>query len=160
MVEGDFDIRIAAALDRIRAGLDGMGAIGAAAPVGDGRDVQDLRAALDEERTASAQLQERVRLLKDRQDSRMHQLEQALADEQAARAALDGDLQALRESNADLRDLVAALRQAVSAGVSAPELVNRAAIAELESLRATRAADRAELAAVIAELEPLIGKAD
>jgi hypothetical protein len=157
MVEGEFDSRIAAALDRIRVGLNGLGAAPLAA---DGASIAALRAELDDERAASAQLQERVRLLKERQDTRLLQLEQALTQEKATRAAMDDDLQALRQSNADLRDMVASLRAAAASGVTAPELVNRAALAELESLRATRAADRAELAAVIAELEPLIGKGD
>jgi chromosome segregation ATPase len=156
MIDGEYDSRIAVALERIRSGLNGLGL---ATLDSDGASIAALRAELEDERTASAQLQERVHVLKERQDTRLHQLEQALAHEQAARAALDADLQALRESNAELRDMVAALRQALAAGVSAPDLVNRAVLAELESLRATRAADRAELAAVIAELEPLIGRA-
>ena len=157
----EFDNRIAAALDRIRAGLAGPAATPVAAAAG-GTDADlfaRLRAELDEERMVNAQMEERVRLLKDRQESRIAHLEAALAEERARMTALDHDLQSLRASNSDLREVIGALRQALASELAQPELVNRAIMAELDALRATRDADRAELNAVIAELEPLIGEA-
>ena len=62
--------RITAALDRIRSGLD---QVAAAAPAG-GDASAALQDQLDEERTANAQLVERVRALKEAQDGRMANL--------------------------------------------------------------------------------------
>ncbi len=68
-------------------------------------------------------------------------------------AALDGGLQGLRQSNADLRALTASLR-ARDRECRRTDLINRAILAELDATRAAQAADRAELDAVLAELAP------
>ncbi|NCO87388.1 MAG: hypothetical protein GW886_12240, partial [Rhodobacterales bacterium] len=115
-----------------------------------------LEMRLVDEQAVNAQLEERVRALKDRQDTRMAALDAQIAGQRQAIAALDQELQALRQSNADLRDLNAQLRAAAEDGVAEPELINRAVMAELDALRATRAADVAELDAVITALKPLI----
>lgn len=154
--------RITAALDRIRRGVEWMDELAAAAPAGPADaadpDTARLRGQLDEERTVNAQLEERVRALKERQDGRVAQLEAEVADNHARLASTDADLQRLRQANADLRDVAGQLREALASGVAEPQLINRAMLAELEALRATRAADLAEVNAVIAELRPLIGE--
>lgn len=156
----EFERRIAAALARIGEGLaraqvppagggDTAGGDGAA-------EVAALRAALDEERTANAQLEERLRGLRDRHEAREAAL---IADRDAARAQLadlDAALQSLRQSQAELSETVAQLRGALAAEVAEPDLVNRAMQAEIDGLRALRGADAAEVDAVIAELRPLI----
>ena len=52
-----------------------------------------------------------------------------------------------------------ALREANEAGVGEPHLINKAMLAELEGLRATRAADAAEAAAILDRLDPLVNGA-
>ncbi len=69
---------------------------------------------------------------------------------------LDGELQSLRKANEQLRDNNKALREANEAGVAEPHLINKSMLAELEGLRAARAADRAEADLVMADLERLI----
>ena len=154
--------RITAALDRIRRGVEWMDELAAAAPPlsldPTKTDVDSLRARLDEERTVNAQLEERVRALKERQDGRVAQLEAEVSDSRAQMTAADHDLQGLRQTNADLRDVAAQLREALARGVIEPQLINRAMLAELEALRAARAVDLAEVNAVIAELRPLLGE--
>jgi chromosome segregation ATPase len=118
-----------------------------------------VQAELADERVVTAQLEERIRVLKDRQDSRITALEAELAAQRGQMERFDGDLQRLRQSNADLRDLTGQLRAALAAEVAEPELVNRAMLAEIEALRATRAADLAEVKAVFEELRPLIEEA-
>lgn len=76
-----------------------------------------------------------------------------------AMAALDHDLQRLRLSNDQLREVITALREANAGGVGDPSLINKAMLAELEGLRATRATDMAEAGAVLAKLEPLLAQA-
>ena len=158
MLEG----RITAALDRIRYSA-GKLADGAATPE-PASDVADessdeLRAQLEEERTANAQLEERVKALKDRQDNTVAALENSLAEKSAAFAGIDAELQRLRASNAELRDLNAQLRSAAADGAASPELINRATLAEVEALEAQRATDVAEIDAILGELKPLIEEA-
>lgn len=125
----------------------------------DPAEVEALRAELAEERVVQAQLEERIRGLKDKHDKRAAEFEAAMAAERERMAALDHELQRLRQSNADLRDVVGQLRAALAEEVSEPELVNRAMVAEIEALRATRAADLAEIEAVFDALRPHIGEA-
>lgn len=154
--------RITAALDRIRRGVEWMDELAASAPTlpqdHAKSDADNLRARLDDERTVNAQLEERVRALKERQDGRVAQLEAEVAENRARIAAVDTDLQALRQTNAELRDVAAQMREALAQGVTEPQLINRAMLAELEALRAARAVDLAEVNAVIATLRPLLGE--
>lgn len=145
--------RITAALDRIRAGLDRTAA---EAERADG--APDLSAQLEEERTANAQLEERVRALKARQDGTISDLEARVASQKAQMADLDDAVQRLSAANAELRALTATLREAALQGVAEPELINRATIAELDAVRAQREADAAEVGAILAELRPLVSE--
>lgn len=151
--------RITAALDRIGAGVAELSKAAPAPETTDADDVDALKAQLDEERTANSQLEERVRVLKDRQDGNIAKLETRVEKQAAALANLDGELHRMRTSNADLRELNAQLRSAAADGASAPELINRATIAEVEALSAQRSADVAEMDAIISELKPLIEEA-
>ncbi|WP_417676303.1 hypothetical protein [Pseudodonghicola sp.] len=90
-------------------------------------------------------------------DLEVLQAEVAHQAEMAAR--LDMDVQRLRKSNEQLREANAALREANEAGVGEPALINRAMLAELEGLRATRAAEAAEAGAILSRLEPLLSSA-
>ena len=154
--------RITAALDRIRRGVAEMNATAARAaePVPEVEDeTAALRYQLEEEQTVNAQLKERVRVLKERQDSNVAALQKRVETQSAQIAALDGDIQRLRASNADLTDVTAQLRSAAANESVTPELINRAALAEIEALTAQRAADVDEMDAIISELKPLIEEA-
>lgn len=142
--------RLATALERISSGLDGLSA-------GQGAgDDSGLQAQLDEERTANAQLVERVRALKDRQDSMIQQLEARVAAQAEQMAQLDGELQRLRASNADMREMNAQLRSAAAEGSAEAELINRALMAEIDALQAQRSADAAEVDAIVNTLKPML----
>ncbi|KQI73125.1 hypothetical protein AN191_04355 [Loktanella sp. 5RATIMAR09] len=140
--------RITAALDRIRQGLDAAGGQNAADDVA-------LQAALDQERAQNAELVERVRVLKERQDTQVASLTLRAETQSKHLMKLDEELQQLRASNVQLRDMNAKLRAAVTTGL-APELHDAAVNAEIEALSAQRSADAAEIDAILDELKPLI----
>lgn len=141
--------RLTAAMDRIATGLDGLDTVGA-------DDTAALQAALDDERVANAQLTERVRKLSERQDAALADAK-AVADSAQARVEeLDLELQRLRTANEQLRESNAALRTANEEGVGEAHLINKSMMAELEGLRAARAADVAEANSIIGALTPLL----
>lgn len=155
----ELEARIVAGLDRIRAGLEGLTTPSAMAPepdMADAAELEALRRQLDDERTANAQLEERVKALKARQDGKLADLESQLDQARSRASRMDRELQRLRQVNAELRDINGQLREAVAREVSEPHLVNKAMLAELEALRATRAADIAELDAVMGELATIV----
>lgn len=158
--------RISAALDRIGTGLD---ALSNASNADDGRD---LAAELEDEKTANAQLKERLRVLNQKHFDEIERVRAEAGDsteaddlrrevsaQADALAQLDGELQRLRQANEQLRQSNMALREANEAGVGEPHLINKAMLAELEGLRATRAADAAEATAILARLDPLVNGA-
>jgi len=142
-----------------------------------GASLADLQAELDRHREVESVLRRRIARLRDeRKASRSEtnqvreQLEevegkldqlQALTDASAPSAS--GELARLRESNRTLRDTVDELREAL-AGDGAPDadLVTSALAAELESLKADRAAEAAEARAILSEIRPVLqgGAAD
>lgn len=146
--------RLMDALTMIEAGLDRLQSAEDGTP-----DPVALAAALADERVVTAQLEQRVRTLKERQDQRLAALDAQIAAQRDQISSLDGDLQRLRQANADLRDVAGQMRAALADAVSEPELVNRAMLAEIEALRAVRAADLAEVNAVLADLQPLVEEA-
>lgn len=133
------ETRLAAALDRIDAGL---GSLNGSSEAGGGSE-------LEEERLANAQLQERVRQLSDRNDEALKQIEM-----------LDLEMQRLRKAVDQLRGSNKALREANAAGVGDAHLINKAMMAELEALRAARAAESAEATAVISAIDTLLGNGE
>lgn len=139
--------RITAALDRIRQGLDAPRESVAADPA--------LQTALDDERAANAELVERVRALKERQDTQVTSLTKRVETQRNQLMRLDEELQQLRASNVQLREMNTQLREAVTTGLD-PALHDAAVAAEIEALHAQRSADAAEVDAIIAELKPLI----
>jgi len=144
--------RITAAMDRIANGISSAGGVDA-----DGKAA--LVAALDDETLANAQLTERVRNLKERYDSVVKDVAASKTAADAADARLtelDLELQRLRKANDQLRQSNTDLRNANQAGVGEPHLINKAMMAELEALRAARAADVAEATSIIGALTPLL----
>lgn len=144
--------RITAAMDRVAQGLENLSS---GAPVPD----PSVVLALEEERTANAQLTERVRALKTKSDAELAALRAQVEEMQARMAQLDVELQRVRRANGQLTDACAALMKANEEGVGEPHLINKAMLAELEALRAARAADTAEASAILAALGPLVENA-
>ena len=86
-------------------------------------------------------------------------LKRAAEDQEETLARLDMEAQRLRLANDRLRETNEALRQANADGVAEPRLINRAMLAEIEGLRAARAADAAEAGAVLKKLDKLLSNA-
>lgn len=152
--------RITAALERIGKGVDRLAAAPGsvpAAPAAAPAPDATLRAQLEEEKSLTAQLQERLRSLKEReakadQQDKIDRLTQQL-DVQGL------ELQRMRRTNAALRDQLAALRAAQAAGVTEPQLINKAMAAELDALRALRLTEMAEMDEILAALDPHLTEA-
>lgn len=156
----ELERRLTAALERIGSGVEAMRASASeAAPVVDAGELADLKTALEDEKLANAQLEERLKSIHRKNDARIAALETDLSDRSAAMQALDGELQRLRAANAQLRENNAALRDANAEGVAEPHLINNSLRAELEALRATRAADIAEADAILGALGPIVENA-
>ncbi len=152
----DFEQRISRALARIGAGIERVQT--PSAPIGKG-DSEALQTALDDERQVTAQLEERVKSLRDRQDHAIAEMKAEAAVTATRMTQLDMDLQRLRRANEQLTSTIEALRTANEAGVGEPHLINKAMMAELEALRASRATDVAEADAILGALTPLVAKA-
>lgn len=151
----EYERRISAALEAIGAGVEAL-----AKPAPDQGSAEaelvDLRAKLEEEKVANAQLEQRIRKLKRHKDRDAAGQAEALESQNAKIASIDKELQHLRQVNGQLRDTVAKLRDANSEGVADPHLINKTMLTELEALRAVQAADAAEVDAILEELAPLM----
>lgn len=148
--------RITQALMRVRYGL---GSLQKAVPGQSVEDFARLEVALDEEKAVNVQLQERIAVLKQAQDAVGAEFEARIVAQSEALAGLDREMQALRQTNAELREIAAQLRRALAEGASEPELINRAMQAELDALTAARESEIAEVDAIMAELRDVIGEA-
>ncbi|MDO6590615.1 hypothetical protein DS901_05865 [Loktanella sp. D2R18] len=138
--------RITTALDRIRQGIETQ-----QASDGDA----ELRAALEAERAANAELVARVRALKERQDTQVASLTDRVEKQRAQLVAYDAQMQTLRASNVQMREINTKLRDAVTEGLT-PDLVNAAVAAELQAIQDQRNAEAAEIDAILTELKPLV----
>lgn len=159
----EYERRITAALHRISQGLGQLGDVRSAgtiaAPTGaDSTETAALREALDAERAANAQLTERVRAIKEKQETMIGGLERTVARLTEQLDAQGRETQRLKRLNAQLTDTNRSLSTAAEQGVTEPHLINRAMMTELEALRAQRAADVAEMDEILSELKPLIGE--
>lgn len=153
----ELEQRIAAAFQRISDGVEALSARGAAAPALEDPDaLARLEEELEAERLTNAQLNERLRALSNDRSA----TETALRDEIAALTrALDEqglDIQRLTSTVTSLREDLRRLREGAEGGVTDPALINRAMLAELEALRATRAAEAHEMADILAALGPVL----
>ena len=150
----EFQKRIIGALDRAGKALDRLGGM-----TDDGTDSQALAGELEAERMANAQLEERVRAIKEKQETMVSRLESDVSRLREALQSRDGEVQRMRSVNDELRTSNRALREANAAGLAEPHLVNSAMMSELEALRERRATDRAELDEILATLEPALKEA-
>jgi chromosome segregation ATPase len=156
----ELERRISAALERIGQGIDGWQNVVAApsTPAGDDKAQAGLKEALEEERATNAQLTERVRAIKEKQENMVGALEKKVASLTQSLDAAMHDLQKQRRLNAELTATNQALSDAARTGLTEPHLINKSMLTELEALRAARAADVAEMEEILAELKPLIGE--
>jgi hypothetical protein len=69
------------------------------------------------------------------------------------------ELQRMRKSTVQLREHLRILHEAAAAQAVQPHMINKAMLAELESLRATRHSETAEMDEILAEIRPLIAEA-
>ncbi len=148
----DLENRLGRALDRIARNADALTT--ASAP--EITDLEGLCSQLEAERAKNAQLSERVNAVRQRQESSFTSLERRLA-----RMTEQLDLQSLemlrlKKANTRLIEANRKLREGVEAQVIEPSAINRSLVAELEALRAERAAEAAEMEDVLGELKPLI----
>ncbi|MDE0589816.1 hypothetical protein OU789_07770 [Halocynthiibacter sp. C4] len=144
----EFEQRIMAAFARINSGVERFEKGESAA----------LKEALEAERSVNAQLEERVRAIKTKQEQTLASLERQVASLQDSIGTLEGDVGRLKGVNAELRKNNAALRQAIADGVADKELVDASLQAELEGVKSAQASDRNELDGIIKDLETLIGE--
>lgn len=157
--------RITAALDRIARAAESARSTGAAQAGGaqsagaqaDAASEIALREALEAERNANAQLTERVRAIKERQENMVAQIERKLARATGQLDVQGLELRRMKRANAQL---VEANRRLVEAGQHSDGAdggtIGKALQAELESLRAERRAEMAEMDEIMGELRPLI----
>ncbi|MCC5956824.1 MAG: hypothetical protein JJU07_12030 [Natronohydrobacter sp.] len=148
----DLENRLGRALDRIAKSAMALSATKSE----HSPDLDALRSQLEAERTKNAQLSERVNAVRQRQESSFATLERRLA-----RMTEQLDLQSLemlrlKKANTKLIEANRKLREGVEAQVIEPSAINRSLVAELEALRAERAAEAAELEDVLGELKPMI----
>lgn len=159
----ELEKRITAALERIGKGVDRLAAqpraavsappTAAASPQSDAA----LRAQLEEEKTLTAQLQARLRAASAREaKGDLQDKVDRLTQELDVKGL---ELQRMRRVNASLREQLEALRTAAAAGATEPHLINKAMQTELETLRATRLTEIAEMDEILAALEPHLTEA-
>ncbi len=158
----ELERRIAAALDRIGRGIEGLGSAApppsAIDPATDPVAVAQLREALEEERFVNAQLTEKLRAAKEKAVIGQTQaLLAAKVERMTKQLDVQGlELQRMRKTVVQLRETLRALREAVSGGLPDAAMINRALLAETEALRATRLTELSLLDEILDELDPLI----
>lgn len=122
-------------------------------------EIVKLKAALTNEKASVAQMTERLKTVKERDASSPGQLE-AKVEKMTQQLDVQGlELQRMRKSTVQLREHLRVLHEAAADNMVEPHLINKAMLAELESLRATRHTETAEMDEILAELKPLIEEA-
>jgi hypothetical protein len=153
----ELERRITAALERIGDGMERRLRAPAGAAAVTLAEIDRLREELDEERMANAQLSERLRVQRERSERAAGVLRAEVdrltrqVDEQALA------MQRMVTSTIQMREEMRRLREDVQAGGAVnPALIDKALVTELEAYRATRGAESAELAGIIAALTPIV----
>lgn len=149
----ELERRIQYALDRIAKAAERSAE---RAPMAPDTDTEALRAALEAEHEANARLTERVRAIKDRQDSAVTTLERKIARASEQLDVLGLEVQRLRKANQQLAEANESLRETRIKDMTDPSAINRSLAAELDALRADRRAELAEIEDVLIALGPLV----
>jgi len=123
-------------------------------------EVAELRSKIDEERKATKYLEDRVQVLKARQDEQIAALNARIADMRASFEGFESQIDDLRAANAKVTSHSEKLRLALADDVADASLINMAMQAEIDALRAARDLDAAEIDNVLALLEPLVAEAN
>jgi hypothetical protein len=147
---GDLEHRISAAFDRIGKVLDRP------VPAVPAADDSGLRDALQAERAAKDQLAESLRAGKESAAAEAAAAQDRIGQLTGALDAQGIELQRLRQTVIGLRETLRALQEAQTRGLADPQLVNAALLAELDSLRAARLTEIAQMDEILAGLHPLI----
>ncbi len=158
----ELERRILYALERIDIATaqlgDGAAAKVQEAPVANSIDIDVLKAELEAERLANAQLTERVRAIKEKQETMVVALEKKVARLTQQLEANGTELQHQRQLNVDLTAINRKLSEAARTGLIDAETLNQSMETELAALRVARSAEMAEVEEIMAELRPLIGE--
>ncbi len=149
----ELERRITAALDRAAQAMDRLGVASGAS---DGADAAALADELEAERVANAQLEERVRAIKEKQETMVAGLEAQVSRLRAHVESRDGDLSRMKAVGEELRRSNGALREANASALPDAALVNASLAAELDAVQSARAADRAEMDDILATLDPVL----
>ncbi|WP_120501023.1 hypothetical protein [Roseovarius sp. EL26] len=159
--------RISAALERITQGVEALPTTVAAPAVDhssvDHEELERLQADLERLASENIALTKQVEHLETakaeaeaRTDVARAEAQTSYQHQMTAVSRFDGELQSLREANRQLRTNNQALRDANAAGVGEPHLINKGLMAELDALRADRAAEEAEAGAILGELKNVL----
>jgi hypothetical protein len=158
----ELERRILYALERIDIATaqlgDGAAAKVQEAPLANSIDIDVLKAELEAERLANAQLTERVRAIKEKQETMVVALEKKVARLTQQLEANGTELQHQRQLNVDLTAINRKLSEAARTGLIDAETLNQSMETELAALRVARSAEMAEVEEIMAELRPLIGE--
>ena len=156
----DLERRIGAALDRIAQAAEALPVAAPSAADPEAAEAAEaLREALEAERSANAQLSQRLRSLRQRHEQRLAVTERKLARANEQLDLQGFELQRLKRANAQLAEANRRLLAAQEAGGADPGAASRALQAELDALRAARRSEMAELEEIMAELAPLVAAA-
>jgi hypothetical protein len=150
----ELEQRLSTALDRISSSIESVSVHHLATE--DLSTNNALQMQLDEERMLSAQLNERLRAVKEKDAQSQVQFEDKIAEMALMLDTQGAELKRMRSTNAQLHEVLRILREAAEHGLPDPHLVNRAMQAELDALRATRLTEVAQMDEILAELAPLI----
>ncbi len=150
----ELEKRLSAALDRIASGVAAMAS--PAPDAGDSEEVARLRESIESERSANAQLEQRVIAIKDKQEKLVANLEAEVARLRQELEDREATLHRVKRINQRLRENNRALREANRAALGDAELINTSMVTELDALRLSRETDRAELDTILNELKPLV----
>lgn len=164
----ELERRIAAALHAIGEGIEALSRQPRSAPAPDGdataadERIAMLEAELATERDLAASLRARISELEDAPPA----IADLPADVSALYARIDKmtaqldvqglEMQRMRKTVVQLRENLRGLRRAQVANLADPEQINRAMMAELESMRVARLSEVAEMDEILSELTPLI----
>ncbi|WP_050523843.1 hypothetical protein [Pseudorhodobacter wandonensis] len=122
-------------------------------------EVARLKTELATEKSTVAQLNEHVKAIKEAENMSQGQVD-AKVEKMTQQLDVQGlELQRMRKSSVQLRENLRVLHEAATKNMVEPQLINRAMLAELENLRATRHTETAEMDEILAELKPLISEA-
>lgn len=158
----ELESRIKEALERISRGLDAKAQASSEA----GSELGALQEALEAEKMANAQFEERLSTLREGREAQLREAQAGAADRIAElEEQVDGlrteanearaQVRALRQSNQRLQASLTTLRE-TGAGEVEPHLINHAMMSEIEALRATRSAEQNELDEILGALLPML----